>query len=160
MSDTAPLNGEIIDAPRQRRKRSWTPTYGRCPCDWAGTPCPHAHAAVGYADRYHGHLDPLPGEPVNKIAPPNVVNRQEAILAVLAHRFCRSGELTDQWRTGQIIDALGLDRSPSVRASVSRSLRRLAAAGRIVEWSPGRAISGRGSYWSLPKAAAADSTHP
>ncbi|TIN20163.1 MAG: hypothetical protein E5Y51_03710 [Mesorhizobium sp.] len=52
-------------------------------------------------------------------------------------------------RTGDIVDALGLPRTKTTFASVSRSLARLERAGRIVSYAPAMATRGNGFHWAV-----------
>lgn len=52
-------------------------------------------------------------------------------------------------RTGEIIEALGLPRTNSSYASVSRSLSRLEKAGRIVGYTPYIGTPGKGRHWGV-----------
>ncbi|RUV94329.1 hypothetical protein EOA75_11790 [Mesorhizobium sp. M1A.F.Ca.IN.022.07.1.1] len=52
-------------------------------------------------------------------------------------------------RTGDIVDALGLPRTKTAFASVSRSLARLERAGRIVSYAPAMATRGNGFHWAV-----------
>lgn len=94
--------------------------------------------------------------PVNNIPNQNSFNRlskrQRAILAYLDERCAfrpldeRIGHLP---RTGQIIDGLDLDRTPTNYASVSRSLERLRKAGLVEAYSPSICTQGKGWHYAL-----------
>jgi hypothetical protein len=96
--------------------------------------------------------------PVNKLAQGNLVNRQqlEILRALLptvrpdppadAYGTIYIGDLP---RTGAIIDAIGLVRSPKAYASVSRSLARLEANELVVSFSGLIFRQGKGRSYQL-----------
>ncbi|KQZ31600.1 hypothetical protein ASD50_15155 [Mesorhizobium sp. Root552] len=94
--------------------------------------------------------------PVNNIPKGKKVNRhalspaQHQILNILtASGQPIGGKVGHLPRTGDIVDALGLPRTKVSFASVSRSLARLAAAGRIVGYSTSMATRGFGRHWGI-----------
>jgi len=59
-------------------------------------------------------------------------------------------DLTGEARTGTVIDAVGLKRSPASYASVSRALDRLARRGLVLVWFSEVRTIGKGACYSLP----------
>jgi hypothetical protein len=89
---------------------------------------------------------------VNSVAEQNTINRtsdqQKRILAVLADAPRLMG-------AGDIAAELGLPRTPAARASLSRSLRRLADAGAVTIYHPEVSRSGRGHLYAAAAEAGA-----
>lgn len=77
---------------------------------------------------------------------------QHHILNVLAAAGQPIGERIGHLpRTGDIVDALGWPRNKSSFASVSRSLKRLEQAARIVSYSPSVATRGNGFHYAVKR---------
>ncbi len=93
-------------------------------------------------------------EAANKFQNQNVVSRlsrvQRGILAYLATTPQPSGShIGNLPRTGDIIEALGGERTASKYAIVSKSLRRLEERGLVCVYSSEMAIQGKGYRYAL-----------
>ncbi|MGN6451314.1 MAG: hypothetical protein ACTHLK_22520 [Brucella intermedia] len=93
---------------------------------------------------------------VKNIPKQNNVNRarpsalQYAIMNILTAAGQPIGEKIGHLpRTGDIVDALGLPKTNSSFASVSRSLSRMEKAGRIVGYTPYLSTRGNGRHWGV-----------
>lgn len=96
-----------------------------------------------------------PVSTVTNVLIENIANRspmQQLILNYLATTGQPIGDRIGHLpRTGDIVDSVSRQRDKSGFASVSRSLRRLAAAGVIVAYSPYFYTKGKGLHWALSK---------
>ena len=98
-------------------------------------------------------------DPVNKVSEQNRVNRtakrstlQHMILSVLHDAGQpEAGRIGHLPRTGDIIDALGLPRTKSTFASVSRSLARLEASDWIVSYETEINTRGKGRHYGVKR---------
>jgi hypothetical protein len=92
---------------------------------------------------------------VNKVQDDNIVNRRgqaEAILAFLKKFAPVTGDYIGHLpTTGDIVDAIGRERNNASFASVSRTLRRLEAAGKIAAYQSTLCIIGKGYRYGLTK---------
>jgi len=94
--------------------------------------------------------------PVKKVRKQNFTNRhtispvQHQILNLLAAAGQPVGDRIGHLpRTGDIVDALGLPRTKSAFASVSRSLSRLVTAGKVIGYEPSITTRGKGRHYGL-----------
>lgn len=93
-------------------------------------------------------MNRLAKTPIEDIAN-RLPEQQRRILAYLAAYPPPAGEyIGDLPRTSDVVDALGRARDKAGYASVSRSLSRLWAAGRIESYAPFLATRGFGRRWS------------
>jgi hypothetical protein len=92
-------------------------------------------------------------KPVNNISRRNIDNRFEVQRRILAYLATveppRGGYIGNLPGTGEVVDALGLPRNKCSYASVSRSLARLCASGKVERYYTERAGQGKGARWAL-----------
>jgi hypothetical protein len=97
-------------------------------------------------------------DPVNKVADHNRVNRKRTSASIMQHMILNvlhdAGQPIDDRighlpRTGDIIDMLGLPRTKSSFASVSRSLARMETAGWIVSYRALVKTRGNGRHYAV-----------
>ncbi len=89
-----------------------------------------------------------------KLPDQNIDNRlSEMQAAIVAYLETFPGPIGDRIghlpRTGDVVDAIGFPRTKAAFASVSRSLSRLAQAGKVSAYSPSISTRGNGVHWCL-----------